>query len=145
MIITLKSFRDLGRCSYGTLRDTFDTERDVIRLNGKQVEINKVEDLFPYLWQATGISGHSPKGSFAEFHTHTTHWHQDFDGSIVRCEKEIEKLEKKIKKNPDSHLVEKWKRQVEDETRHRDNLVRIMKENDTEMEEQKLKLIEENT
>lgn len=145
MIITLKSFKDLGRCSYGTLLDEFDTEKDIIRLNGKKVEITKIEDLFPFLWQTAGISGHSPSGSFAEFHSHTTHWHSDYDESVIRCDKEIEKLEKKIAKKPDSHLVEKWKRNIENEKKHRDNLIRIMKDCDAEMEELKMKLIEENS
>ena len=30
MIFTLDSFNDLGRCSFGTLKEKFDTEKDII-------------------------------------------------------------------------------------------------------------------
>ena len=47
MIITLKNFNDLGRYSYATLKEIFDTEKDEIFDNDKKVEINSVVDLFP--------------------------------------------------------------------------------------------------
>ena len=52
MEIKLKSYSDCGKCSFGSLisEEGFDTDRDVIKLNGKIVEINSVEDLFPFLW-----------------------------------------------------------------------------------------------
>ena len=144
MIITLKAFRDLGRCSYGTLRETFDTERDVIYDNDKKVEITKVEDLFPYLWQAAGISGHTPDGTFAHFHGGDTHWHRDFDPSVKRCDGEIKKLKKKIAKSNEPAKREKWCRLLDDETSHRDHLLELMRHDDEEMAKLQKLLISEN-
>ena len=146
MIFTLNAYRDLGRCSYGTLKETFDTEKDKIIFKGKQVEINKIEDLFPFLWQSPGCAYHDnvEHKSVSSFYSEGTHWHHDFDDSIVRNDKEIAKLEKKIAKNPDSHLVKKWTRDLEFCKEHNGSLKRMLKRLDEELEEQKLALIEEN-
>ena len=144
MIITLKAFRDLGRCSYGTLREVFDTEKDVIYDNDKKVEVTCVEDLFPYLWQSAGISGHTPKGPFAYFHGGGTHWHSDFDSSVARYAIDLEKLQKKIDKLEE---CEKKYRLIEDFkslNTHRDNLIKIIKTSDEEMAELQKALIMEN-
>lgn len=145
MIFTLKNYSDLGRCSYGTLRDFVDTEMDEIYLNGKKVDIKTVEDLFPFLWQNPGVGGHSCGGSTASFSHTGTHWHDDFDESIADAETKIEKYTKKISKNPDSHLVPKWKKEITYETDRKESLSRLVKNLDNEMEEQKKKLIEENS
>ena len=93
MIITLKNFNDLGRYSYATLKETFDTEKDEIFDKDKKVEINSVVDLFPYLWQAPGVSGYSEGKSFAHFNGAGTHWHHDYDNSIKRATKDMEKYQ----------------------------------------------------
>lgn len=50
MVFDLRSFNDLGKCSFGTMLSYFDTEKDEIYLNDDKIEITKIEDLFPYLW-----------------------------------------------------------------------------------------------
>ena len=40
MVFTLNCFNDLGRCAYGTLKESIDTEKDIIYLKGNKVEIN---------------------------------------------------------------------------------------------------------
>lgn len=144
MIFTLKSFRDLGRCSYGTLKETFDTEKDVIYDFNTKVEITCVEDLFPYLWQAPGISGHTPKGSYAHFNGANTHWHEDFDGSIRRCDIDVKKLEKKIDKTRNESQIAKYKAEIDDLLKHKARLIEIVNDSDAEMEELKQQLVEEN-
>ena len=144
MIFTLKSFRDLGRCSYGTLKETFDTEKDVIYDFNTKVEITCVEDLFPYLWQAPGISGHTPKGSYAYFNGANTHWHEDFDGSIRRCDVDVKKLEKKIDKTRNENQIAKYKAEIDDLLKHKARLIEIVNDSDAEMEELKQQLVEEN-
>ena len=84
MIFTLKSYNDLGRCSYATLKETFDTEKDEILLNGNKVEIKKIEDLFPFLWTSAGIAVHTEGKSRSQFFSTGTHWHHDFDESIAK-------------------------------------------------------------
>ena len=135
MIFTLKSFRDLGRCSYGTLKETFDTEKDIIYDFNTKVEITCVEDLFPYLWQAPGISGHTPKGSYAYFNGANTHWHEDFDGSIRRCDVDVKKLEKKIDKTRNENQIAKYKAEIDDLLKHKARLIEIVNDSDAEMEE----------
>lgn len=144
MIFTLKSFRDLGRCSYGTLKETFDTEKDVIYDFNTKVEITCVEDLFPYLWQAPGISGHTPKGSYAYFNGANTHWHEDFDGSIRRCDVDVKKLEKKIDKTRNENQIAKYKAEIDGLLKHKARLIEIVNDSDAEMEELKQQLVEEN-
>lgn len=62
MKFSLKSFNDLGKCSYGTLLEEFDTETDRIKkfknfttFETEDVEINSLEDLMPYLWAIPGV------------------------------------------------------------------------------------------
>lgn len=144
MIITLKAFRDLGRCSYGTLKETFDTERDVIYCNDEKVEVTCVEDLFPFLWQAPGVSGHTPEGTFARFHGTGTHWNWDFNPSIVRYKDDEIKLEKHILKEQNLKKREKLHEKLLRIQGHRLKLEGIIKRNDEEMEEIQKKLIKEN-
>lgn len=145
MIITLKAFRDLGRCSYGTLKETFDTERDIIYYNDEKVEVTCVEDLFPFLWQAPGVVGHTPEGSFAHFHGTGTHWDFDFNPSIARCKWDERKLEKRISKEKnlkkEGKLYEKLLHVID----HRAKLENIIKCNDEEMKKIQRKLIKENS
>lgn len=146
MIFTLKAYHDLGRCSYGTLKETFDTEKDKIIFKEKEVKINKIEDLFPFLWQSPGCAFHDnvEHKSVSSFYSEGTHWHHDFDDSIIETEKAIAKLEKKIAKKSDSHLIKKWTEDLKWSKERYESLKRIVKRLDEEMEEQKIKLIEEN-
>ena len=58
MKVSLKGYSDLGKCAYATLMDEFDSEKDEIRLDGKKVEINTIDDLFQFLWNIPGIASH---------------------------------------------------------------------------------------
>ena len=145
MIITLKAFRDLGRCSYGTLKETFDTERDVIYYNDEKVEVTCVEDLFPFLWQSPGDACHTPEGTVAHFYGTGTHWAWDFSPSIARCKYDESKLEKRISKEKDLKKQEKLHEKLLRTQEHRLKLEYIIKRNDEEMEEIQKKLIKENS
>lgn len=144
-VFTLKSYNDLGRCSYGTLKDTFNTETDKIYLKGKLVEINTIKDLFPFLWQQPGISGHCDGLTTAHFNTAgATHWHQDFDESIMESDKRQKALEKKIAKTTDKKKKTKYNAELQDEIKHKKSLQNILQRCDKEMKEQQKLLIEEN-
>lgn len=145
MIITLKAFRDLGRCSYGTLKETFDTERDVIYYNDEKVEVTCVEDLFPFLWQAPGVAGHTPEGSFAHFHGTGAHWDFDFNPSIARCKWDERHLEKRISKEKNLKKQGKLYEKLLHIIDHRVKLENIIKRNDEEMEKIQRKLNKENS
>ena len=145
MIITLKAFRDLGRCSYGTLKETVDTERDVIYYNDEKVEVTCVEDLFPFLWQAPGVESHTPEGTVAHFHGTGTHWNWDYSPSIARCKYDEGKLEKRISKEKNLEKQEKLYEKLLLVQEHRARLEDIIKRNDEEMEEIQKKLIKENS
>lgn len=144
MQFTLKAFNDLGRCSYGTTRDVFDTEKDTIYDNDKAVKISSVEDLFPYLWQNPGASGWSNGKSFAYFGSAGTHWHRDFDRSIRDNEKEISSLKKKAYAAKTTKSKEEYTAMMNDLEHHNDSLRRMCERLDSEMEHQKLELIREN-
>lgn len=145
MIFTLKSFRDLGRCSYGTLKETFDTEKDIIYDFNTKVEIVQIEDLFDYLWQAPGVSGHNSKGTFAYFNGANTHWHEDFDGSIRQADIEVNRLKKKIDKTRNQAQIDKYNEQINGILEHKQQLVNMVNNLDNEMEELKQQLVEENS
>lgn len=62
MKFDLRKYNDCGKCAMATLLDEFDTEVHAIyvgnALDGtaKKIEINKLEDLFPYLWNIPYIA-----------------------------------------------------------------------------------------
>ena len=144
MKFTLKAYNDLGRCSYGTLMDEFDTEKDEIFDNDKKVKVRTVEDLFPYLWQSAGIAVHVDGKSRAYFHGPDTHWHRDFDESVKRHEKDAQTLDKKAKKAPTIEKQRKYEEEAKYEREHNESLKKMLERLDAEMEEQKIALIEEN-
>ena len=144
MKFTLKAYNDLGRCSYGTLMDEFDTEKDEIFDNDKKVKVRTVEDLFPYLWQTPGVAFHSEGKHVADFCGTGTHWHHDFDDSILGYEKDIRKLEKKVDKATDPKKKARYQENLDWTIHHVQSLKDMLKRLDTEMEEQKKQLIEEN-
>ena len=145
MIFTLKHYNDLGRCSYGTLKETFDTEKDEIYLNDEKVQINSIEDLFPFLWQSPGISfGNKDGKSIAYFSSQGTHWHHDYDKSIIMRQTEINDLLKKIKSKPDSRKIDQWRNMVDSNRNFCEMCTNMLKRLDNELEKQKLELIKEN-
>lgn len=144
MKFTLKSFNDLGRCSYGTLKDSFDTELDTIYYDDVPITICRIEDLFPYLWQSPGISGHSQGKSFAIFYRHTTHWEDDYSTSIKSGKARIKTLESKIKKSTSESRKQKYRDEIDWEEKHIATCESIISKLNDEMEHQKKRLTEEN-
>jgi hypothetical protein len=145
MKFTLKAYRDLGRCSMGTLLDEFDTEKDKVIECGKEVPIRSVEDLFPYLWQSPGIACHSDGKHVSELWCKGTHWHLDFDDRIPAYEKEIKRLEKKVDKATDPKKKERYQNELSYCKEHVGHLKAMLERMDNEMEKQKQKLIKENS
>lgn len=80
MIFSLKRFNDCGKCSYGTLRETFDTEKDLIFLEEKKIEIKSLEDLFKFLWRIPGISYRDKESGKSAAHFYGKHdaWWKDY-------------------------------------------------------------------
>ena len=145
MKFTLKAYRDLGRCSMGTLLDEFDTEKDKVIECGKEVPIRSVEDLFPYLWQSPGIAFHSEGKHVSEFWCKGTHWHHDFDDRIPAYEKEIKRLEKKVEKATDPKKKARYQNELSYCREHVGHLKAMLERMDNEMEKLKKKLIKENS
>lgn len=89
MKFNLKRFRDLGKCSYATLKEEFDTEKDVIYLEEKPVQINNIEDLFPFLWRCPGIAFRERDSgkSAAHFWGKNDAWYKDYFGAFHDKEK----------------------------------------------------------
>ena len=144
MIFTFSHYNDLGRCSYATLMESFNTELDEIYLNDKKVEIEKVEDLFPFLWQSPGSAVRTGSITRAFFTSPGTHWHHDYDKSVENAEKEIKRIQTKIIKNPESKRLDSWMNEVKYQSDRRQGLLSMMERLDNELEKQKQELIEEN-
>jgi hypothetical protein len=138
MRFSLKSYRDCGKCAYATLMDEFDSEKDEIRLNGKKVEIKSLDDLFPFLWNIPGICCHDnvKHASVSDFYSTGTWWEHRYDESIKEHEKEIDKLEKRLKKAADSRKP-KIQEQLAYEKESIKTLRRIIRRHNEEMEELK--------
>ena len=146
MIFTLNCYNDLGECSYGTCRDTFDTEKDEIYLDDKKVEITRLEDLFPFLWRSVSIGYHDnvKHVSVSRFYSTGPWWHR-YKKSIDECGKEIANYRKKIEKGGKKEsTIDRWKQNLEWTEKHRNALMDMIERLDGELEEQKKKLIEEN-
>ena len=147
MIFSLKNYHDLGRCSFGTLRDSVDTDKEDIFLAGRKVEIRSIEDLFPFLWQPAGSWSRSGDHTVSSFVREGTHWHHDYDDSIEKCDADIAKYEKKLaagKFSTDRAML-KCRQNLDYTRERRDGLVRIQERLDTEMRAQMQALIAENS
>lgn len=144
MKFKLDGYNDCGKCSMGSLMDDYDTEKNHIFVDREEVKIEKVEDLFPYLWDIAGISTSSPEGRNWFFIEPMPWWESEYGNRIVSNKKEIAKYEKKLK-NPKS---DKLKQKYEEEIKWRRDSIRIfsnvIEHNNASMEEQKKKLIEAN-
>lgn len=145
MKVSLKGYSDLGKCAYATLMDEFDSEKDEIRLDGKKVEINTIDDLFPFLWNIPGIASHDnvKHTSVSDFHSTGTWWGHRYGESIENGKREISKLEARLKRAADSRKP-KILQQIESEREHIESLERIIKRLDEEMEERKEAIRHEN-
>ena len=142
---SLKCYSDLGKCSYATLMDEFDSKKDEIRLDGKKVEINTIDDLFPFLWNIPGIAYHDnvKHTSVSDFYSTGTWWEHRYGESIENGKREISKLEKRLKRAADSRKP-KILQQIESEREHIESLERIIKCLNEEMEERKEKIRHDN-
>ena len=145
MKVCLASFSDLGKCSYATLMDEFDSEKDIICLRGKKVEINTLDDLFQFLWNIPGVASHDNVNhtSMSDFYSTGTWWEHRYGESIKEHEKEIIKLEKRIAKAADSRKP-KLQQALEWEKKSIESLKRIIKTLDNEMKERKEMIRHEN-
>ena len=146
MIVDLRSYRDLGRCSYATLMDRFDSGKDHIYLGYAEVEIRRVEDLFPFLWRACGSYSRNGDVTHAHFGSGSpdSHWHADFDPSIARHEADLRKLERKLRKDPGNRNAYKWARQAEYEKTSARELRHLVDRLDEERRHIELQILKDN-
>lgn len=122
MIISLKGFDDIGKCSMGTLLEEFDTEKNHIYLTIKdigsfselsdsfvEVKIRSVNDLCKFLWCNPFIStGNSDGEKLYYFSSKPTEWwYNEWDELIEKYKADIAKYEKKFMKEKDDKKKEK--------------------------------------
>lgn len=144
MKINLFGFSDCGKCSFGTLLDYYDTDDNLIYLDHKEVKIEKVEDLFPFLWQHAGISTKDGNITKSYFTNEGTWWHHLYDGSIWKYDKKILYYMKKLKKETNLRKKEDIVLNIKNLINSLNNLLNFISYNDIRMEEIKQKLIEVN-
>lgn len=144
MKISLNGFSDCGKCSFGTLLDDYDTDDNLIYLNNKEVKIEKVEDLFPFLWQHAGISTKDGNITKSYFCQEGTWWHHLYDGSLWKYDKKILYYMKKLKKETNLRKKEDIVLNIKTLMDKLNNLSWFLLKNDERMEEIKQKLIEAN-
>ena len=144
MIIKLDGYSDLGKCSFGTLLDDYDTDDNLIYLDHKEVKIEKVEDLFPFLWQSSGISTKDGNITKSYFWQEGTWWHHSYDGSLWKYDKKILYYMKKLKKETNLRKKEDIVLNIKTLMDKLNNLSWFLLRNDERMEEIKQKLIEAN-
>lgn len=144
MKINLFGFSDCGKCSFGTLLDYYDTDDNLIYLDHKEVKIEKVEDLFPFLWQHAGISIKDGNITKSYFSYEGTWWHHLYDGSIWKYDKKILYYMKKLKKETNLRKKEDIVLNIKTLMNKLNNLSWFLLRNDERMEEIKQELIEAN-
>lgn len=144
MKINLFGFSDCGKCSFGTLLDDYDTDDNLIYLNNKEIKIEKVEDLFPFLWQHAGISTKDGNITKSYFWQEGTWWHHLYDDSLWKYDKKILYYMKKLKKETNLRKKEDIVLNIKTLMKDLKNLSWLLSKNDERMEEIKQKLIEAN-
>ena len=144
MKISLNGFSDCGKCSFGTLLDDYDTDDNLIYLDHKEVKIEKVEDLFPFLWQHAGISTKDGNITKSYFWEEGTWWHHLYDDSLWKYDKKILYYMKKLKKETNFRKKEDIVLNIKTLMNDLNNLSWFLLKNDERMEEIKQKLIEAN-
>ena len=115
MKFSLKSFRDLGKCSYGTLLEEFDTEVDCIKMfksfttfETEDVKINSLEDLMPYLWAIPGVRTYDnvTHKSVAIFSSAEPWWiTRGYTLTARECNQEMEIIKQKLRE--ENHISTK--------------------------------------
>lgn len=145
MKFSLKKYSDLGKCAYATLMDEFDTEKNVIMLKGKKVEIKSLDDLFPFLWNIPGTAIHDnvKHTSVSEFSSKGTWWENRYTTSIEECQTDIKKMEKRFAKATDTNR-KKLQAKIDYLKEHIESLRKMITSQNAEMEGQKLLLRSEN-
>lgn len=144
MIFKLDGYHDCGKCAMGTLLEEFNTDTDKVFLNGKQVEITCIEDLFPFLWNIGGMSASHDSSREDYFYDTGTWWHSIYDGCIIRYQNENKKLEKKLKNPKSEKLKLKYQIQIHDNNVSIKGLQSLLDRCDNEMKEQQKMLINLN-
>jgi len=109
MIIDLKSYDDLGKCTWLTLSENFDTSRDhiylgVLNYDGDlskcEIPVETLDDLKPFLWSNPFVSSWEGDGwhhIFAELHPEP--WWNRYEDIIYDYEKDAEEIYNRIKKD----------------------------------------------
>jgi hypothetical protein len=145
MKVKLSTYNDIGKCAYGTLMDEFDSDRDIIRLDGKRVEINTLDDLFQFLWNIPGIASHDNVNhtSESDFHSTGTWWEHLYGESIKLHEKKIHKLEKRLANAAETRKP-KLQQHLESEQESIKSLKRLINGLNEEMEKHKEMIRHEN-
>lgn len=145
MKVKLSTYNDIGKCAYGTLMDEFDSEKDEIRLNGKKVEINTIDDLFQFLWNIPGIASHDnvKHTSVSDFDSTGTWWEWRYGKDIKWHEEKINKLEKRIAK-ADGDKKSKLQQKIEWNRKSIESLKRLINALNEEMGKYKELIRHEN-
>lgn len=97
MIFKFDCYRDLGKCAYATLMETFDTEKNKIFLRDKEVKINTLEDLFPYLWNIPGCEVRDKNSSRSVFYDQGYWWNRYYgDSKSESIQRMIKRLDAEV-------------------------------------------------
>lgn len=144
MKIKLDGYNDCGKCSFGTLLEEFDTDYDKIFYKKQEVKIEKVEDLFPFLWQHAGITIRDGFKKLSYFYDKGTWWHQIYDLDIKKTDEKIVYYIRKLKKEKDPDKKEKIIKEIRLEQAHINCFLKYMDDIDKRMFEIQKKLIEVN-
>lgn len=118
MIIDLRSYNDLGKCAYGSLMETFDTEKNAIHVykgkgsldNTDEEKIEQIDDLKPYLWNIPFVAFHdNVQGKSVSVFTSKGTWFERYYQEIIdRYNDNLSKIEKKLKKPKNEKLKAKY-------------------------------------
>ena len=144
MKYTLKSYNDLGKCSYATLMEEFDPQRDKIFVSGVEMKIDCLEDLFPFLWQSPSVYSRNPDGSVAHFNGPGTHWHQQFDRAQEKRLERVMKLDAKRCADDSDKKRTQYQSKIAEEMNDLVSIYNMLESLDKRRDRQIERLIEEN-
>lgn len=144
MKIKLDGYNDCGKCSFGTLLEEFDTDYDKIFYKKEEVKIEKVEDLFPFLWQHAGTTIRDGFKKVSYFYEKGTWWRQIYEGGIKKSDQKIQYYLRKLRKEKDINKQELIICEIKSELAHINFIFNYITVNDQRMEEIQKKLIEVN-
>lgn len=153
MIFKVKNFNDLGKCSFGTLLEKFNTNKDHIYIAARtfndmstfseafvEVKINNIDDLSKFLWCIPFVSTNNNY-----FFTSTNEWWKlEFNECIERNKTDIEKYTKSLEKTKDVKRKDKLTKMIQDATETKEYFERRIIEYNTRKSELIKKLKDEN-